>query len=179
MACAGRDDGGANGEMVRTPAQWRRTGNSLAQRPARAQRQVPVPILLGTLRTYRPTIARSPTELQLNSVTTISTPNYHWSLVQQPCSNPGESPGYLGKAAWQGDRYLQGVCTLRKPPASYLSASMRPRRWFEPSIAHPRRFRRERRSVSVGDLRANAAGEKVRRRVESSSADPGRGSPGR
>src|SRR5215204_3037020 len=47
--------------------------------------------------------------------------------VQQPCSNPSESPETLRKAFTQEYVYFQVFCKLQKPPANYRTAFTRQR----------------------------------------------------
>src|SRR5215211_245360 len=47
--------------------------------------------------------------------------------VQQPCSNPSKYPEMPRNALVQEYGYLQGFCTLEKPPANYRAAFTRQR----------------------------------------------------
>jgi len=47
--------------------------------------------------------------------------------VQQPCSNPSESPETLRKAFTQEYVYFRVFCKLQKPPANYRTAFTRQR----------------------------------------------------
>jgi hypothetical protein len=55
--------------------------------------------------------------------------------VQQPCSNPSESPETLRNAPMGKYGYLQVFCKLQNAPANYCAAFARRRAWVRISSA--------------------------------------------